>query len=189
MSYRPTIGGKLREVTSGVDRSQAVFACWGPDPEKEIGQTCELNVIMRRRATSDRSVVTAAKLVYSTWKITPPGERNEKAIYRHRPASESVYLLYSIGERADVCDRLGAGRSGAVCEQTAAARGRGGGGDHLQHAAVLRQGGAAGSARGGSRHQSVPRDQSIGEEDRHQRCAAAGTLSFQGAAAGGADEG
>ncbi len=41
-------GGKLREVTSGVDRSQAVFACWGADPVKEIGQTCGLNVIVRR---------------------------------------------------------------------------------------------------------------------------------------------
>jgi hypothetical protein len=36
------------------------------DPVKEIGQTCALNVIMRRRETSQRSVVTAAKLVYST---------------------------------------------------------------------------------------------------------------------------
>jgi len=48
MSYRPTIGGKLREATSGVDRSQAVSVWWGLDPVKEIGQTCELNVIVRR---------------------------------------------------------------------------------------------------------------------------------------------
>jgi hypothetical protein len=48
MSYRPTVGGKLREETSGVDRSQAVSACWGSDPVKEIGQTCGLNVIVRR---------------------------------------------------------------------------------------------------------------------------------------------
>ena len=61
MSYRPTIGGKLREVTSGVDRSQAGCISWGPDPVKEIGQTCGLNVIMRRIATSNRSVVTAVK--------------------------------------------------------------------------------------------------------------------------------
>ena len=61
MSYRPTIGGRLREETSGVDRSQAGSLCWGLDPVKEIGQTCGLNVIMRRRATSHRSVVTAAK--------------------------------------------------------------------------------------------------------------------------------
>ena len=51
MSYRPTIGGKLREETSGVDRSQAGCYWWGLDPEKEIGQTCGSNVIMRRLAT------------------------------------------------------------------------------------------------------------------------------------------
>lgn len=84
MSHGPKIGGKLREETSGVDRSQAGCCLWGFDPEKEISQTCGLNVIMRREATSDRSVVTAAKLVYSTWKFTQPGERNGKAIYRNR---------------------------------------------------------------------------------------------------------
>jgi hypothetical protein len=50
MSYRPTIGGRLRKGTSGVDRSQAALFCWGIDPVKEIGQTCGLNVIMRRKA-------------------------------------------------------------------------------------------------------------------------------------------
>ena len=48
MSHGPTVGGKLREATSGVDRSQAGFCLWGIDPEKEIGQTCGLNVIVRR---------------------------------------------------------------------------------------------------------------------------------------------
>jgi hypothetical protein len=48
MSYRPAIGGKLRKETSGVDRSQAGCCLWGIDPEKEIGQTCGLNVIVRR---------------------------------------------------------------------------------------------------------------------------------------------
>jgi len=48
MSHDPTVGGKLREATSGVDRSQAVSACWGADPVEEIGQTCGLNVIVRR---------------------------------------------------------------------------------------------------------------------------------------------
>lgn len=47
MSY-PVIGGKLREETSGVDRSQAGFCWWGNDPVKEISQTCGLNVIVRR---------------------------------------------------------------------------------------------------------------------------------------------
>ena len=50
MSYRPTIGGRLRKETSGVDRSQAGFCLWGIDPEKEIGQTCGLNVIVRRES-------------------------------------------------------------------------------------------------------------------------------------------
>jgi hypothetical protein len=48
MSHGPTVGGKLREETSGVDRSQAVSFWWGSDPVKEIGQTCGLNVIVRR---------------------------------------------------------------------------------------------------------------------------------------------
>jgi hypothetical protein len=60
MSY-PLIGGKLREEASGVDRSQAVLVYWGNDPVKEIGQTCGMNVIVRRLATSNRSMVTAAK--------------------------------------------------------------------------------------------------------------------------------
>ena len=47
MSY-PVIGGKLREETSGVDRSQAGFFVGASDPVKEIGQTCGLNVIVRR---------------------------------------------------------------------------------------------------------------------------------------------
>ena len=33
MSYRPTIGGRLREVTGCINY-------WGVDPVKEIGQTC-----------------------------------------------------------------------------------------------------------------------------------------------------
>src|SRR5713226_6398608 len=103
MSLAP-IGGRLRERTSAVDRSQAACVFEANDLVKEIGQTCGLNVIMRRRATSNRSVVTAAKLVYSTWKLTPPGERNEKAIYRNRLASQPVHLLHLIGERADVRD-------------------------------------------------------------------------------------
>src|SRR3954449_12921423 len=188
MSYRPTIGGKFRKKTSGVDRSQAGSFWWGIDPVKEIGQTCGLNVILRRRATSHRSVVTAAKLVYSTWKFTQPGERNGKAIYRNRSASEPVHLLHSIGERADVCDRVGAGEPGAVCEEAAAQR-RGGRGNHFQHTPVLRSGGAAREARGGGGYQSIPGDQPLGEEDGCQRRAAAVVVSVQGLAAGGAHEG
>ena len=66
MSMAPKIGGKLREEASGVDRSQAACFFEAHDLVKEIGQTCGLNVIMRRPATSDRSVVTAVKFVYST---------------------------------------------------------------------------------------------------------------------------
>src|SRR5438876_4474897 len=122
MSYRPTIGSRLRKETSGVDRSQAGFACWGDDPVKEIGQTCGLNVIMRRRATSNRSVVTAAKLVYSTWKFRQPGERHGKAIYRNRLAPQPFHVLHSAGERADIRERMAGGGSGAVCEEAAAQR-------------------------------------------------------------------
>src|SRR5436305_4816935 len=143
MSYRPTIGGRLRKEASGVDRSQAGLFRWGRDPVKEISQTCGLDVIMRRGATSDRSVVTAAKLVYSTWKFRQPGERNGKTIYRDRLASQPVHLLHAVGKRADVCDRVGAGGSVAVREE-AAGDGRGGGGDHVQHTVVSRRGGAAG---------------------------------------------
>src|SRR6266704_1157601 len=187
MSYRPTIGGKLREETSGVDRSQAGSCGWGVDPVKEISQTCGLNVIMRRIATSNRSVVTAAKLVYSTWKITPPGERNGKAIYRNRPAPQPVHVLHSIGKRTDLLERMGAGGSGTVCEEAATFR-RSGRGDYLQHAPVSRRGGAACGARGSGRHQSVSGHQSIGEEDRSERRAAAVAVSVEGTAAGGAHE-
>src|SRR5437867_590705 len=100
---------------------------------------------MRRTATSHRSVVTAAKLVYSTWKFTQPGERNGKAIYRNRSAPQPIHLLHSIGERENVLERMGAGGSAAVCEEAAADR-RGGCRNHRQHAAVLRRGGAARSA-------------------------------------------
>lgn len=48
MSHGPTVGGKLRKATSGVDRSQAGYSSWGMDPVKEIGQTCGLDVIVRR---------------------------------------------------------------------------------------------------------------------------------------------
>ena len=39
MSLTP-LRGKLREGTSGVDRSQAAFRIGAKDPVKEIGQTC-----------------------------------------------------------------------------------------------------------------------------------------------------
>src|SRR6185436_5248062 len=188
MSRAPKIGGRLREETSGADRSQAVSAWWGSDPVKEIGQTCELDVIMRRQATSDRSVVTAVELVCSTWKFTPPGERHGKALYRNRLASQPVHLLPAVGKRTDVCDPVGAGEASAVCGEAAGDR-RGGRGDHVQHEAVLRRGGAARGARAGARHQPVSGHQRVGEEDRSQRCAAVVAVSVEGTAAGGAHEG
>ena len=74
MSHRPTVCAKLREEISGVDRSQEIDFV-GRRPVQEIGQTCGLNVIMRRRATSNSSVVTAARLVDSAWKFQQPYER------------------------------------------------------------------------------------------------------------------
>ena len=177
MSYHPTIGGRLWKETSGVDRSQAGCECWGLDPEKEIGQTCRLNVIMRRRATSHRSVVTAAKLVYSTWKLKRHGERNGKTIYGGRFASQSVHLLHPAGERASLGHRTGVGRSASVCEEAAAQR-RSGGGDHAEHAFVSRGRGAARGAHGGGGHPSVPGDQSVGKENRSAGCSAAGAVSI-----------
>src|SRR6185503_12989049 len=188
MSYRPTIGGRLRKETSGVDRSQAGSLCWGSDPVKEISQTCGSNVIMRRMATSDRSVVTAAKLVYSTWKITQPGEKNGKAIYRNRFAPQPVHVLHSFGKRADVPDRLGVGRPGEVRQEATAGR-RGGGGNHGQHEIVFRRSGGACGARGGGEHESISSHPPIGEENRSQRRAHAGVVLIEEHVAGGAYEG
>ena len=63
--------------------------------------------------------MTAAKLGYSTWKFKQPGERNGKAIYRDRSASQSVHLLHSIGERPDLVEGVGLEGSGVVCEGAA----------------------------------------------------------------------
>src|ERR1700757_1429679 len=127
MSYTPA-RGRLRKGTAGADRSQAASSCWGIDPVKEIGQTCGLNVIVRRNATSDRRMVTAAKYVCSTWNFNQPGERHGKAIYRNRFAPRPVHLLLAAGERPDLLEWVEAGGGGEVCEETAAGR-RSGRGD------------------------------------------------------------
>lgn len=44
MSYRPTIGGKLREEPSGVDRSQAASCFWGDGPRQGEHMTRENNI-------------------------------------------------------------------------------------------------------------------------------------------------
>src|SRR5258708_7214704 len=188
MSYRPTIGGRLRKETSGVDRSQAGCCWWGSDPVKEIGQTCGSNVIVRRMATSNRSMVTAAKLVYSTWKFTQPGEKNGKAIYRNRLAPQPVHVLHSVRERADVFDGVGVGRAGEVRQEATANR-RGGGGNHGQYPIIFRCSGGACGARGGGEHESISCDSPIGKEDGSQRCAHAGVVLIEEHVAGGAYEG
>src|ERR1017187_5776534 len=188
MSHGPVIGGKLREETSGADRSQAGFACWGSDPVKEISQTCGLNVIVRRMATSDRSMVTAEKLVCSAWKFIQPGDRNGKAIYRDRFAPQPVHLLHSAGKRTNVRHGMGTGGSGEV-RQEAPARRRSGGGDHRQHKVIFRRGGAACGARGGGQYEPVSCDPAVGEEDGSQRRADAGIVSVEEHVAGGAHEG
>src|SRR5690606_1056695 len=180
--------GRLRKRTSGVDRSQAAFGCWGDRPRKGDWSDLWLDVIMGRETTPNRSVVTAAKWVYSTWQFKQrPGERHGEAIYRDRPAPQPVHLLHPTGERADVRKRMEAGRLGEVGEEAAAER-RGGRRDHRQHAAVLRRSGAACGARSGSRYQPVPDHQPIGEENRSARCSGVVAVLEQWAAAGGADE-
>src|SRR5260370_32122146 len=88
------------------------------DPVKEIGQTCGLTVIMRRNATSDRRMVTAAKLRLLHLGVPSiPGERHGKAIYRNRSAPRPVHLLHATGERQDVPDHMETGRAAAVCEE------------------------------------------------------------------------
>src|SRR5712692_10737170 len=113
MSYAPA-RGRLRKGTSGADRAQAASSCWGIDPVKEIGQTCGLNVVMRRLATSDRRMVTAAKLRLLHLGVpSTSGERHGKAIYRNRSAPRPVHLLHAAGERQDVPDDMETGRAAA----------------------------------------------------------------------------
>jgi hypothetical protein len=52
-----------------------------------------LDVIIRRLATSDRRMVTAAKWVYSTWQFnsTPGGEIHGEALSRSRFASQPIH--------------------------------------------------------------------------------------------------
>jgi hypothetical protein len=129
MSY-PLIGGRLRERTSGVGRPQAAFACWGIGPRKGDWSDLGLDVIVRRRATSNRRMVTAAKYVYSTWQFhSQPGEKHGEALYRDRSASQRVHVLPAIGKRQKLLKPVAAGRSAALCEEVAGQR-RAGDGDH-----------------------------------------------------------
>jgi hypothetical protein len=122
MSY-PLIGGRLREGTSGVDRPQAAFECWGIGPREGDWSDLCLDVIVRRRATSDRRMVTAAKYVYSTWQFhSQPGEKHGEALYRNRSASQRVHLLPAIRKRQKLLKPVAAGRSAALCEEVAGQR-------------------------------------------------------------------
>jgi hypothetical protein len=100
MSQAPACG-RLREGTSGVDRSQAALCCWGARPRKGDWSDLWLEVIMRRRATSDRSVVTAAECVYSTWQYKPKTRREHgEALHRSGLAPQSVHGLHAPVSRA-----------------------------------------------------------------------------------------
>src|SRR5437588_8846065 len=187
MSYRPA-RGRLREGTSGVARSQAGFGSWGKG--RRVGDWSDLwlDVIMRRTAISDRSVVTAAKCVYSTWQFNAtPGERHGETLYRHRFASQPVHQLRAAGKRQELSKPVAAGRAVGVCEEAAARRRVGGGGD-WEHAAVLRRGGCSGGADRGGGYEPVSGDQPVGKEDRFQRRPPTSAVSQQGAVAGGAHE-
>src|SRR5690348_16683797 len=117
MSY-PLIGGRLRERTSGVDRSQAASSVWGLGPREGDWSDLWLDVIMRRTAISDRSVVIAAKYVYSHWQFQQkPGDRHGETLYRHRPASQSVHLLRALGKRQELSEPMAAGGSAALCQE------------------------------------------------------------------------
>ena len=102
MSLAPA-RGKLREGTSGVDRSQAASVPWGERPREGDWSDLWLDVIMRRLATSDRRVVTAAEWVYSTWQFNPiaGGEARGQALCGSRLAPQPI----------TVCVRLENGRA------------------------------------------------------------------------------
>jgi hypothetical protein len=76
MSLAPR-DGKLWKKAFGGRQSQVGCVFWGNDPVKEIGQTCESNVIVRRKATSSRSVVTAPRRPADSIsrRAAPPGTR------------------------------------------------------------------------------------------------------------------
>jgi transposase len=127
MSYRPA-RGRLREGTSGVDRLQAASCFWDIRSRQGDWSDLWLDVIMRRTATSDRRMVTAAKYVYSTWQFNPrPGERHGETLYRNRSAPQPVHLLRAIGKLQELSKPVGSGGSAAICEEVAARRRAGGG--------------------------------------------------------------
>src|SRR5690242_21870126 len=121
---------------------------------------------MRRLATSDRRLVTAAECVYSTWQYNPlpGGEADGKALCGSRLASQPIYGLFAFRKRQDISAGMEAASVAAVCEETASQR-RGGGRGHGQYTVVLRRRSAACGASCRSGHESVSGDHAIGEED------------------------
>src|SRR5437868_68366 len=137
MSYHPA-RGRLREGTSGVDRSQAASCFWDIRSRQGDWSDLWLDVIMRRTATSDRRMVTAAKWVYSVWQFQKPGGIDGEALLGSGFTSQSVHMLLAVRKRQDVCESMAARRAAALCEEAAVDR-RDSRGDHRQHAAVLRR--------------------------------------------------
>src|SRR3979490_1047356 len=112
-------GGRLQRMASGVDRSQAGFAIWGPDPVKEISQTCGLKRHCKaREETLDRRMVTAAKHVYSTWQFANDRRSDgNDATHWNRPAPQQVHLLPAAGERQELLERVEGGEPAGFCEE------------------------------------------------------------------------
>ena len=82
-------GGKLRERTSGVDRSQAVLLFEAMRPRK--GDWSDLWLKRHRKArqeTLDRRMVTAAEHVYSTWESANHRRRDGNTTHRDRLAPQ-----------------------------------------------------------------------------------------------------
>jgi len=146
-----------------------------------------LDVIVRRLATSNRTVVTAAKWVYSTWQFQTTRRRDGETVFGDRSASKQFHMLYPAGERQELSTGVETGGSAALRKEVAAIR-RGRRGDDRQHAAVLRSGGGQSRSGGGGGYQPIPGDHSIGEEHRCQRRAVIGAISVEGTVAGGTHE-
>src|SRR3990172_11966283 len=96
-------GGKLREGTSGVDRSQAGRVFEATRPRK--GDWLDLWLKRHRKArqeTLDRRMVTAAEHVYSTWQFSNHRRRDGETTHRDRLAPQQFHLLREIGERQEL---------------------------------------------------------------------------------------
>src|SRR5579883_2646300 len=123
MSLAPA-RGRLREGTSGVDRSQAALCSGASRPRRGDWSDLWLDVIMRRLATSDRRMVTAAECVYSTWQFNPlpGGATRGEALCGSRLTPQPVHSMHALSRRPGVPAGVEAGSLVAICEETAADR-------------------------------------------------------------------